>query len=115
MLDSPSARFDIAGDLVGRNALLGFWRRLFQTYSVFELHILKCVADDDIVISESAYLLSERRGGVLDVRAIIRGRAGRHHALAGPCGFGGGAGVRERPMASAKQSAMVTGTSATTQ
>ena len=65
-----AARFDIAGDLIGRTALLGFWRRLFQTYSLFELHILKCVADDDLVIAESAYLLAARRGGLLDVRAI---------------------------------------------
>ena len=64
------ARFDIAGDLIGRTALLGFWRRLFQTYSLFELHILKCVAEDDLVIAESAYLLTAPRGGVLDVRAI---------------------------------------------
>ena len=70
LADHVAARFDIAGDLVGRNALLGFWRRLFQTYSLFELHILKCVADDDLVIAESAYLLAERRGGVLNVRAI---------------------------------------------
>lgn len=65
-----AARFDIAGDLIGRTALLGFWRRLFQTYSLFELHILKCVAEDDLVIAESAYLLAARRGGLLDVRAI---------------------------------------------
>jgi len=65
-----AARFDIAGEFVGRTALLGFWHRLFQTYSLFELHILKCVAEDDLVIAESAYLLAERRGGFLDVRAI---------------------------------------------
>ena len=70
LADHVAARFDIAGDLVGRNALLGFWRRLFQTYSLFELHILKCVAEDDLVIAESAYLLAARRGGLLDVRAI---------------------------------------------
>ena len=58
LADHIAARFDIAGDLVGRNALLGFWRRLFQTYSLFELHILKCVAYDDLVIAESAYLLA---------------------------------------------------------
>jgi limonene-1,2-epoxide hydrolase len=65
-----AARVDIAGDLIGRTALLGFWRRLFQTYSLFELHILKCVAEDDLVIAESAYLLAASRGGLLDVRAI---------------------------------------------
>jgi limonene-1,2-epoxide hydrolase len=53
-----------------RTALLGFWRRPFQTYSLFELHILKCVAEDDLVIAESAYLLAASRGGLLDVRAI---------------------------------------------
>lgn len=70
LADHVAARFDIAGDLIGRTALLGFWRRLFQTYSLFELHILKCVAEDDLVIAESAYLLAARRGGLLDVRAI---------------------------------------------
>ena len=70
LADHVAARFDIAGDLIGRTALLGFWRRLFQTYSLFELHILKCVAEDDLVIAESAYLLAARCGGLLDVRAI---------------------------------------------
>ena len=70
LAEHVAARFDIAGDLIGRTALLGFWRRLFQTYSLFELHILKCVAEDDLVIAESAYLLAARRGGLLDVRAI---------------------------------------------
>ena len=70
LAENVAARFDIAGDLVGKPALLGFWRRLFQTYSLFELHILKCVAEGDLVIAESAYLLAARRGAVLDVRAI---------------------------------------------
>lgn len=70
LAEHVAARFDIAGDLIGRTALLGFWRRLFQTYSLFELHILKCVAEGDLVIAESAYLLAARRGGLLDVRAI---------------------------------------------
>ena len=70
LAEHVAARFDIAGDLIGRTALLGFWRRLFQTYSLFELHLLKCVAEDDLVIAESAYLLAARRGGLLDVRAI---------------------------------------------
>ena len=70
LAEHVAARFDIAGDLIGRTALLGFWRRLVQSYSLFELHILKCVAEDDLVIAESAYLLAARRGGLLDVRAI---------------------------------------------
>jgi len=65
-----AARFDIAGDLIGRPALLGFWRRLFQSYPLFEFHILRCVVEDGLVLAESAYLLAPRRGDVLDVRAI---------------------------------------------
>ncbi|TFW11250.1 nuclear transport factor 2 family protein [Brevundimonas intermedia] len=70
LAEHVAARFDIAGDLIGRTALLGFWGRLFQSYSLFELHILKCVAEDDLVIADSAYLLAARCGGLLDVRAI---------------------------------------------
>lgn len=70
LAEHVAARFDIAGELVGRTALLGFWRRLFQTYSLFELHILKCAAEDGLVIAQSAYLLAARRGGLLDVRSI---------------------------------------------
>ncbi|MBB5747092.1 nuclear transport factor 2 family protein [Brevundimonas variabilis] len=65
-----AARFDIAGDLIGRKALLGFWRRLFQTYSLFEFHILKCVVEDELVMAEGVYLLATRHAAVLDVRAI---------------------------------------------
>lgn len=64
------ARFDVAGSLVGRAALLGFWRRLFQSYALFELHIVKTVIQDDLVLAESLYLLGPRRGGVMDIRAI---------------------------------------------
>lgn len=70
LAEHVAARFDIAGDFSGRSALLGFWRRLFQTYSLLELHILKCVAEGDLVIAESAYFLAAPRSAVLDVRAI---------------------------------------------
>lgn len=68
--DDIDARFDVAGILVGKAALLGFWRRLFQAYSLVELHILKCVVEEDLVIADSAYFLAARRGGLVDVRAI---------------------------------------------
>lgn len=65
-----TAEFDVAGRLVGRQAVLGFWRRLFQSYVLFELHITKSVIQDDLVIAQSIYLLGPRMGGLLDVRAI---------------------------------------------
>lgn len=68
--DHVVARFDVAGSLVGRAALLGFWRRLFQSYALFELHIVKTVIQGDLVLAESLYLLGPRRGGVMDIRAI---------------------------------------------
>lgn len=70
LAEHVAARFDVAGDLVGRAALLAFWRRLFQTYALFELHILKAVAEDEIVIAESVYLLGKRGGDPMPVRAI---------------------------------------------
>ena len=68
--EQVAAQFDIAGELVGRTALLGFWRRLFQSYSLFELHILKSVTQGELVIAESLYLLAANRGLVMNVRAI---------------------------------------------
>lgn len=65
-----AAHFDVAGDFVGRHALLAFWRRLFQSYSQFELHILKSVTEGPLVIAESAYLLASKRGVLPVVRAI---------------------------------------------
>jgi limonene-1,2-epoxide hydrolase len=70
LAEHVAAQFDIAGELRGRAALLGFWRRLFQTYALFELHILKAVVDEGLVIAESVYLLGARRGGLMSVRAI---------------------------------------------
>ena len=64
------ARFDVAGSLVGRAAVLGFWRRLFQSYALFELHIVKTVIQGDLVLAESLYLLGPRKGGLMDIRAI---------------------------------------------
>ena len=70
LAEHVAARFDFAGDLVGRAALLRFWRRLFETYTLVELHILKCVVEEDLVIADSAYFLAARRGDLVDVRAI---------------------------------------------
>ncbi len=68
--ESVQARFDVAGTVVGRAALLAFWRRLFQSYALFELHILKAVAEDDMVIADSVYLLGKRGSDPMPVRAI---------------------------------------------
>lgn len=70
LAEHVAARFDVAGEMIGRNALLGFWRRLFQSYALFELHILKSVTEENLVIAESVYLLGKRRGGLMPVRAI---------------------------------------------
>lgn len=70
LAERVAAQFDIAGELVGRPALLSFWRRLFQSYALFELHILKSVTQNELVITESVYLLAGRRGAVMSVRAI---------------------------------------------
>jgi limonene-1,2-epoxide hydrolase len=70
LAEDVEAWFDEAGRLSGRRALLAFWRRLFQTYPIFELHIVKAIAQDDLAIAEAIYLLGPSRGPVLSVRAI---------------------------------------------
>lgn len=70
LADHVAARFDVAGELSGRPALLAFWRRLFQSYVLFELHIVRTIIEDNLVLAESVYLLGGRRGGVLPVKAI---------------------------------------------
>lgn len=70
LAEHVAAQFDVAGELIGRAALLAFWRRLFENYALFELHLLKSVVAEDLVITESVYLLGASRGGVTSVRAI---------------------------------------------
>lgn len=70
LAEEVAARFDEAGELRGRRALLGFWRRLFQSYPLFELHILKSVTEQDLVIAEAIYLIGQRGGGVMSVPVI---------------------------------------------
>lgn len=65
-----AAQFDVTGELLGRSTLLGFWRRLFQNYTLFELHVLKSIAQDSLVLAEGLYLLRRQRGPVISVRAI---------------------------------------------
>jgi limonene-1,2-epoxide hydrolase len=68
--DDIDATFDEAGALSGRRTVLAFWRRLFETYVRFEMHIVRLVEEGSVVIAEAVYILHMRRGGSLSVRAM---------------------------------------------
>lgn len=68
--DSIDATFDEAGSLPGRRAVVAFWRRLFQTYPVCEMHLIRLIEEGAMVIAEGVYILGGTRGPLMSVRAI---------------------------------------------
>lgn len=70
LTDDIEANFDEAGRLTGKRSLLAFWRRIFQIHPVFEMHVVKLVAEGPIVIVETIYVIGARRGPLMSVRAI---------------------------------------------
>lgn len=68
--DSIDATFEEAGVLLGRRAVVAFWRRLFQTYPVCEMHLIRLIEEGAMVIAEGVYILGAARGPVMSVRAI---------------------------------------------
>lgn len=64
------ARFEDAGQFVGRRALLDFWRRIFLTYARIDLRISKMIADQNLVIAELHYAMAPRQGTTTFIRTI---------------------------------------------
>lgn len=43
-------------DLCGRRLVSGYWSRIFDRWSLIELHLGRTISDDAVVIAESGYL-----------------------------------------------------------
>lgn len=68
--DCVDATFEESGLLRGRRAVVAFWRRLFQTYPVCEMHLIRLIEEGAMVIAEAVYILGAARGPLMSVRAI---------------------------------------------
>lgn len=49
-------------DIHGRRALMSFWSRIFERWDFVELHLVKIITDETVVIAETYYLAGREAG-----------------------------------------------------
>lgn len=70
LAEEVDARFEEAGTLFGRRAVLDFWRRLFQSYPEIDVKTSKVIVEGGLVIAELLYRLQPGKGKTTSVRTI---------------------------------------------
>lgn len=71
LTEDVRAQFAETAVMEGRRSVIAFLRRLFQTYPVRELQLLKCVSDLPIVIVEAVYIFAFSKAPAVTLQAII--------------------------------------------
>jgi limonene-1,2-epoxide hydrolase len=56
--------------LHGRLAVLGFWRRLFQTYRRIEMTLVLHIVDGDMVVAEQRQCFTPRTGEIVRIDSV---------------------------------------------